>query len=155
MNTLPAQARQTFRPTATILAVITSLLLGCGGEEKPIDRPFVLSEIPAEDLTKQGMEKEVAADTAIVPFTSTKVTSHDGSKVAWCSGKILYVADAGSEKGHRLHAEEDDSTIVACFDPAWSTDGTELSFREAHTLSDSSYAVTNVVVTLGSRETEE
>ena len=155
MNWKMAEISRTIEPSALIIALLVPLLIGCGGDEKPVDIPFVLSSVPAEDLTKQGMEKEVAADTAIITFTSTKVTSHDGSKVAWCSGRNVFVADAGTEKGYLLHAEEDDSTVVACFDPAWSTDGTELSFREAHTLSDSSYAVTNVVVTLGSRETEE
>ncbi|MGE3802233.1 MAG: hypothetical protein AB7H80_14550 [Candidatus Kapaibacterium sp.] len=131
------------------------ILVGCGGEGEEVEKEFRLSETPANELSPKGMGKDFIGDTLGISSPGTKVYSPDSSKVAWCEGKTLFVADADGKTQQALHTEVEDSSVFICFAPQWGTDGKSLTFKEGQRVpGDTTIQVVTVDITLG-QSTEE
>ena len=148
-----------YRTAIRILLPVMLSLASCGEADEP-PRPFVLAEVSATNLVKQGMEKEIVGDTVIsgIPLGSGDTAlSHDSSKLAWCDRRKLYVADVAGGDGVVLHDEEGEAGIVACLRPEWSQDGSELQFMELTSGDDgvdSIYQMTRVIIALAAGDSE-
>lgn len=148
-----------YRTVIRILLPAMVFLASCGEAEEP-PRPFVLAEVSAVNLVKQGMEKEIVGDTTIsgIPLGSADTAvSRDNSKRAWCDRGKLYVADVTGGDAVILHDEEGEVGIVTCLRPEWSEDGSELSFTELTSGDDgvdSIYQMTRVIIALAAGDSE-
>lgn len=145
------------RSTALIFMfpLLLVIINGCGGGDNVQEGEFHLADVPASDLSPKGMAKDFTGDTNGLAMPDERVFSPDSSKVAWCDGQTLYVADADGTTRQALHTETEDSSVFACFRPMWGADGKTLSFKEARrNEGDSVIQVVTVDITLGESEEE-
>jgi hypothetical protein len=73
---------------------------------------------------------------ADVTNLSGLIWSPDGSKIAFCEGAILHVADADGRTQRALHVGPGGPYPGACFDIAWTGRGDEIAFVEVQNASD-------------------
>lgn len=151
-----AQAIRAIFPRLSFLLLLVPLLPGCGDGIDP-DRPFILADVSAENLVKQGMEKEIVGDSLLAaPPADARdsVVSADSSKRAWCDGRQLVVQNLSDQQTIVLHEEEVTAGVASCFGPTFSSDGSEIEFfqliRDGG--SDSLYQLARVIIALGEGE---
>lgn len=141
--------------TSVLSTTIVVMLAACGGEEDPPDNQiFHLSEVRAENLRLVGMAKRMGGDTA-GSRSDARVPSPEGSKVAYCQGKAVYVADADGKTSKLVYDASSESDVRACYNLRWSPDGEELSFTLGKQEAGDSLKLMTVVITLGKSSDNE
>lgn len=138
-------------------AILATSLLSCGGgQENPsVEKEFRLADVKAEDVRNVGMGIQMTGDTTGMSRAGEHVYSPDSSKVVYCKGNALYIADADGTTHRLLHENSEDAEVTACFGLRWSPDGKEVSFTQATTLPDSQLQLMTVTITLGRNRTDD
>ena len=140
---------------------LIALLLLASCTQDVGETPFVITQVKAQNLIKKGMEKMILGDT-VVPspedLNVLPVLSPDSSKRAWIEGVTLIVSEANSpDQRIVLYDKADAGSAIYCFGPAWSSDGSEISFEELdaeQTVGDSVLRHTRVIIALGEGQLE-
>lgn len=84
------------------------------------------------------------------------IWSTDGSKLAFCEGSILHVADSDGSTRQQIYTGPGGPYPGACFNLQWSATGKEISFNQVeHVSYDNLKNPVEVIITLGKRALSE
>ena len=146
--------------TAFILVhtfALALIFVSCGGDDgpPPAESTFHLADVSAEEIRNVGMGIEMTGDTTGMSGPNERVYSPDSSKVVYCEGKKLYIADADGKTSRLLYESTEDADVTACFGLQWAPDGRELSFTQASASPDNTVQLMTVTITLGTNTEDQ